>query len=212
VKQLVVLACALVLAGCGGGGRAHGTATLWVTRDRGATVVYAGKVPAGLNGIQMLERKLKVSTRYGGRYVQAIGGVSGSLGSQHDWFFWVNGIEGDRSAADVHLHAGDVLWWDYRHWTGATISIPVVAGAYPQPFLSHGPTVVTGPTSLAQPIARQVHGVSGLPKRFRSMIEIGKVAPNAATISSFKSGYRLELGTAIARRLAADPHALRYRL
>ena len=44
----LVLALALVLAGCGGGERGHGTATLWVTRDRGAQVLFAGTVPAGL--------------------------------------------------------------------------------------------------------------------------------------------------------------------
>ena len=68
VRLAAVLALALALAGCGGGGREHGTATLWVTRDRGGQVVFAGSVPAGLDGIQAVERKLKVTTRYGGRY------------------------------------------------------------------------------------------------------------------------------------------------
>jgi Zn-dependent alcohol dehydrogenase len=43
----------LALAGCGGE-HGHGTATLWVTSDRGAHVLYAGKVPAGLTAIQAL--------------------------------------------------------------------------------------------------------------------------------------------------------------
>src|SRR3954452_4964987 len=94
VRQAVVLLLALVLAGCGGGGRAHGTATLWVTHDRGGHVVPSAAVPAGLDGIQTVERKLKVTTRYGGRYVQSIDGVEGSLGAQRDWFFFVNGKEG----------------------------------------------------------------------------------------------------------------------
>jgi len=119
MRTAAVLLLALVLAGCGSGGRGHGTATLWVTRDRGTHVVYAGAVPAGLNGIQTVERKLKVTTRYGGRFVQSIAGVSGSLSDQRDWFFYVNGIEGGRSAAEVHVHPGDVLWWDYRHWNGS---------------------------------------------------------------------------------------------
>jgi len=213
VKATAVLLLALVLDGCGGsGGREQGTATLWVTRDRGAHVVFSGSVPAGLNGIQTVERKLKVTTRYGGRYVQSIAGVSGSLTSQRDWFFFVNGVEGNRSAAEVRVHRGDVLWWDYRHWTGATMHIPVVAGAYPQPFLRAGPTSVVGDVALARPIAKQVHGAVNSKRTLRSFIVIGgKLAPNTVHIASFRGGYLLELGTAIARRLAADPTALRYR-
>ena len=213
MRLVALLACALVLAGCGGGGHARGEATLWVTRDRGAQVLFSGKVPAGLNGIQAVERKLKVTTRYGGRYLQSIDGLAGSLGDQRDWFFYVDGIEGGESAASVRLHAGDVLWWDYRHWTPATMDIPVVAGAYPQPFLSHGPTAVTGgPPAVADAIAAQVHGTARLAKRIRSTIEIGKVPPHAVRIRRVESGYFMQLGTAIARRLAHDPHALRYRL
>jgi hypothetical protein len=136
VRAAVVL-LALALAGCGGGGREHGTATLWVTRDRGAHVVYAGTVPAGLTAMQALERRLHVDTRYGGRFVQSIAGVHGSLTKERDWFWFVNGIEGDRSAAEYRLHPGDVEWWDYRSWSGGSMSVPVVVGAFPEPFL-HG--------------------------------------------------------------------------
>jgi Domain of unknown function (DUF4430) len=211
VSRLAVLVLAFALAGCGGSERGHGTATLWVTRDRGARVVYAGSVPAGLSGIQTLERRLKVSTRYGGRYVQSIDGIAGSLGAQRDWFFYVDGVEGDRSAADVRIHPGDVLWWDYRHWTPATESIPVVAGAFPEPFLHAGPTIVTGPEALARPIAREAHGTARLANRIRSVIQIGGVPAGTVTISKLRAGYLLKLGLDVARRLAKDPAALRYR-
>jgi Domain of unknown function (DUF4430) len=212
VKKVGVLALALVLAGCGAGARGHGTATLWVTRDRGAQVVYAGSVPAGLNGIQTVERKLKVSTRYGGRYLQSIAGISGSLGSQHDWFFYVDGIEGDRSAAEVRIRPGDVLWWDYRHWTPSTEDIPVVVGAYPEPFLRAEPTSVVGDPALARPIALQVHGIVNAKQTPRSYIVIGgKLPPDTVRISTFRTGYLLQLGSDVARRLAHDPTALRYR-
>ena len=212
MRRTAVLLLALVLAGCGGGGRAHGTATLWVTENRGANVVWSGAVPAGLNGIQTVERKLKVSTRYGGRFVQSIDGISGSLGKQRDWFFYVNGVEGGESAASVRLKPGDVLWWDYRHWTGATMDVPVVAGAYPQPFLHTGPTNVVGDPSVAKRIARQVHGTANGTATARSRIVIGgALAPGAVRIAQHGAGYELDLGTAVARRLARDPAALRYR-
>jgi len=76
VRAAALLLLALVLAGCGGG-REHGKATLWVTRDRGAQVLYAGTVPAGLTAMQALERRMKVSTRYGGRFVESIDGIRG---------------------------------------------------------------------------------------------------------------------------------------
>jgi hypothetical protein len=211
VKRLAVVLAALALAGCGGSERGHGTATLWVTRDRGAHVVFSGSVPAGLNAIQTVERKLKVTTRYGGRYLQSIGGLDGSLTAQRDWFYYVDGIEGDRSAAEVRVHSGDVVWWDYRRWTPATEHIPAVAGAYPHPFLGRDTRVVGGP-AVARTIARQVGGSVGALGGAENVIVIsGKLPPETARIRPFRHGYRLELGTGIARKLSDDPNALRYR-
>jgi len=215
VKVGLVLALALVLTGCGEGGRGHGTATLWVTRDRGAHVLFAGPVPAGLDGIQVVERKLDVTTRYGGRYLQSIDGVAGSLARQRDWFYFVNGVEGSRSAAEVTVHAGDVIWWDYRAWAGTSMSVPVVVGSYPEPFLHGfpGKTSVVGVNrQLAARIAAEVHGVVNAKATPRNFIVIGgKLPPNMAHIERFRSGALLQLGTAAAKRLAADPHALRFR-
>ena len=215
MRTTLVLVLALVLAGCGGGGHGHGTATLWVTRDRGAHVIYAGSVPAGLDGIQVVERKLKVTTRYGGRYLQSIDGIAGSLTGQRDWFFFVNGIEGDRSATEVTLHPGDVLWWDYRRWSGSSMSVPLVLGSYPEPFIHGFPgktSVVSSNRKLAARIAAQVHGTVNAVTTPRNFIVIGgKLPPQTARIKRFRSGALLELGTAVAERLARDPNALRYR-
>lgn len=140
VRLLPLLAVAAALAGCGGGstagGGAAGTAALWITRDRGATVVAVESVEAGQTAMQALRGAVRVDTRYGGRYVQAIGGVAGSLSQRRDWFFYVNGIAADIGAADYRLHPGDVEWWDYRSWRGDD-EWPVVVGAFPEPFL-HG--------------------------------------------------------------------------
>ncbi len=215
MRLAAVLALAFVLAGCGGGERTHGTATLWVTRDRGGQVLFAGPVPAGLDGIQSVERKFKVTTRYGGRFLESINGISGSLGRQRDWFFFVNGIEGDRSATEVTLHPGDVLWWDYRRWSGGAMSVPLVVGAYPEPFLHGFPgktSVVGADRAVAARIAAQVHGVVDAKATPRNYIVIGgKLPPQTVHIERIRNGARLELGTASARRLAANPHALRYR-
>ena len=127
-----------------------GPPTLWVTRDRGAHVIYAGPVPAGLTAMQALERKLHVSTRYGGRYVQAIDGIQGSLSSEHDWLYFVNGLEANEGATVVRLHPGDIEWWDYRSWSGNALNIPVVVGAYPKPF-SGSPTSVVAHGSRRRP-------------------------------------------------------------
>lgn len=162
-RAAVALPLLLVLAGCGFG--AHGAATVWVTRDRGARVLLVRKVPAGLTAMQALERVADVSTKYAGRYVEAIDGVRGSLTTQRDWFYFINGYESDRSAAEYRLHAGDVEWWDYRAWRNA-VHVPIVVGAFPEPF-AHGwngharPTYVLADEAelpLARTVARAVHG------------------------------------------------------
>jgi Domain of unknown function (DUF4430) len=113
VRRLAsLLVLALALAGCGGSG---GSATLKVTRDHGRQVLLTATVPAGLTAMQALQRKAEVKTSYGGRFVDSIDGVASA--PRRDWFYFVNGKLGDRSAAEVRLHDGDVELWDYRRWT-----------------------------------------------------------------------------------------------
>jgi hypothetical protein len=212
VRTSLVLLLALVVAGCGGA-REHGTATLWITRDRGAHVLYTGTVPAGLTAMQALERRRNVTTRYGGRFVQSIDGLEGSLTREHDWFYFVNGLEGDRSAAETRLHEGDIEWWDFRAWNGGSMSVPVVVGAYPEPF-RHGTTsvVATGAqASIARAIAGQVHGVVRARTPTKNFIVISsRFGRRDVRIRRFRSGVLLELGLGAARRLAANSSALRY--
>ena len=113
MRRLAPLAAlAVVLAGCGGSG---GSATLKVTRDHGRHVLLKASVPAGLTAMQALQRKARVTTSYGGRFVVSVDGVASA--PRRDWFYFVNGKLGDRSAAEVRLHDGDVEWWDYRRWS-----------------------------------------------------------------------------------------------
>jgi hypothetical protein len=131
------LAVLVLLAGCGGAaGGEEGTATLWVTRDRGAEVLVDAEVDAGQTLMRALAAEADVETRYGGRFIQSVNGVAGSLESQRDWFWFVNGYEGDRSASAYRLRAGDVAWVDYRGWQREG-EARVVVGAFPEPFV-HG--------------------------------------------------------------------------
>jgi hypothetical protein len=134
VNRLALVLAAVALAGCSGG--ESGKATLWITRDRGSHVLVAKQVPAGLTAMQALDRVADIHTRYGGRYVQAIDGLAGSISSRRDWFYFVNGYEGDRSASEYRLRPGDVEWWDFRSWR-TQMRQPAVVGAFPEPFL-HG--------------------------------------------------------------------------
>ena len=129
-----VIAVAAAAAGCGGG-LGDETATLWVTRDRGATVLVEARVASGQTAMQALDRETDLETRYGGRFVHSVNGIEGSLGRAVDWFYFVNGYEADRSAAEYRVRDGDVVWFDYRSWR-EDISHPVVVGAFPQPFRS----------------------------------------------------------------------------
>jgi hypothetical protein len=200
VKKLALLLVALALAGCGGD---KGSATLWVTRDRGQHVVLVAQVPAGLTAMQALERKADVKTSYGGRFVVAIDGVASA--PQRDWFYFVDGVPPSRSAVEVRLGKGDNLWWDYRSWRDPN-EVQAVVGAFPQPFL-RGPAVVLGKGALATRLARLVHGT------------VSSTAPSGAYVLELRAGegfraldeHRFVIGPRAASRLVADPSAFRFR-
>ena len=126
---------AAALAGCGST-HTGGSATLWITRDRGAHLILQRQVPAGLTAMQALDRVADIKTRYAGRFVQSIDGLEGSLSGRRDWFYFINGYEADRSAAEYRLRTGDVEWSDFRSWR-TQLRQPVVVGAFPEPF-RHG--------------------------------------------------------------------------
>ena len=190
-RALAALAVLVLLVGCGGtavgsGAEEEGTATLWVTRDRGAAVLLDVKVDAGQTLMRALAAKADVKTRYGGRYVQAIDGLAGSLADQRDWFWFVNGYEGDRSASSYRLRDGDVAWLDYRAWEREG-EARVVVGAFPEPFL-HGFDGKTRPAAVrfegsrmrATRLARQIGADSIEP--------LGTPVPDGANVLEIRSG------------------------
>ena len=143
------IAVALALAGCGlGAGKGTSNVALTVTRDFGSVPVGSvieHRVPGSQTVMRMLEGSFRVSTRYGGGFVESINGFSGAS-DRRDWFYYVNGIEASLGAAGTGVHKGDRIWWDLHDWS-ATDSIPAVVGSYPEPFV-HGIDGRRYPTTL----------------------------------------------------------------
>ncbi len=140
---LAALATAAAVAGCGlGPGDPQGGdgASVRVTRDFGRetlSVATTPKLREGQTAMRLLRSNNEVETRFGGGFVQAIDGLAGGgEGGTLDWFFYVNGIEADRGAAEYELSPGDVVQWDYRDWR-ETMDVRAIVGAFPEPFL-HG--------------------------------------------------------------------------
>jgi hypothetical protein len=135
ISASVAVLAALALAGCGlGAGGAPTHVSLLVTQGFGAQTVISQNAPkiAGADTVmRMLERNAKVSTADSGGFVQAINGLSG--GGENDWFYYVNGVQAPKGAAETKLHNGDHVWWDRHDWSAAE-SIPAVVGSFPEPF------------------------------------------------------------------------------
>ncbi len=137
-----LLSAAAGLAGCGlGAGVAPADTRLTVTRDFGQTPVLGLDDPASAGSetvMRLLQRNAKVTTRYGGGFVQSIDGTSGGTqdGRPVDWFFFVNGIASRVGASAYKLREGDHVWWDHHDW-GASSGVSAVVGSYPEPFV-HG--------------------------------------------------------------------------
>jgi hypothetical protein len=221
-RWLPLALVAAALSGCSGG-ESGGKATLWITRDEGARVLLVREVPAGLTAMQALDRAAEVKTRYAGRFVQAINGVEGSLADRRDWFYFINGYEADRSAAEYRLHRGDVEWWDYRSWK-TRMREPVVVGAFPEPFL-HGYNgkrrdayvVLDGPRSLpaGRRLARVVHAqvvdVSFRPPAGANVLHARVGAPRRFVARLRHSGAVWFEFTGDIGSLAREPQQFRFR-
>lgn len=136
-------AAALLAGGCGlgaGDERTGDGAQVRVTRDFGRQALGSSleaRVREDQTVMRLLRSGFDVDTRYGGRFVQSIDGLSGGGPTgQDDWFYFVNGVEADEGAAEYELSPGDRVQWDYRRWDEAE-SVPAIVGAFPEPFL-HG--------------------------------------------------------------------------
>jgi hypothetical protein len=169
IPAVALALCAVAAAGCGlGPGKDAGDVHLTVTRDYGTRVLAekTDSIHESDTVLRVLDRSADISTRYGGRFVQSIDGLSGGLsgGRSSDWFFYVNGIESPVGAADYDLSGGDKIWWDYRDWTSA-MRVPAVVGSWPEPFVhgfrgDHWDTVVTcaGPRAPCDQVTTRLAG------------------------------------------------------
>jgi hypothetical protein len=155
---------------------------LTVTRDFGRRVLLerqADTVPGGETVMRFLQRRIEVDTGYGGRFVDAIAGLrSGrARGEQRDWFYYVNGTEADKGAAEREVAGGDRVWWDYRDW-GVAMRVPAVVGSFPEPF-AHGADGKRFPVRIdcAQDAARECDEVS-------TRLERAGIEPSTAALGS----------------------------
>jgi hypothetical protein len=132
---------ALPLAGCGlGAGPTPTGVRLDVTRGFGADPLLSMRAPRNHGEetvMSLLLRNATVTTRYGGGFVESVDGHSGGHegGQPIDWFYYVNGVQAPKGAADIDVHPGDRVWWDLHDWS-QTEEVPAVVGSFPEPFLN----------------------------------------------------------------------------
>lgn len=139
---LLLAAGVVATAGCGlGAGTTPSATSLLVTDGFGTRVlVLAGRprISGADTVMRLLVRNARVTTRFGGKFVQSVDGLAGGTkaGDPYDWFFYVNGVEGSQGAAAIRVHPGDRVWFDHHDWKGA-MDTPAVVGSFPEPFV-HG--------------------------------------------------------------------------
>jgi hypothetical protein len=141
-RVAALLVAALLLGGCGigPGKEREGGAVIRVTRDFGHSEIGSTRTKTlreDQTVMRLMQSKFDVQTRFGGRFVEAIGGLKGTGPTgMRDWFFFVNGVESEVGAAEYDLSSGDRVQWDYRSWAAA-MRVPAIVGAFPEPF-RHG--------------------------------------------------------------------------
>ena len=141
ITALAAAITVAALAGCGlGAGKVPTGVQLTVTRDFGAHVLGRASAPKLLGEetvMSLLLRNDRVTTKYGGGFVESIDGHSGGEveGDPLDWFYYVNGIEAPKGAAATNVNPGVHVWWDLHDWS-QTDDVPAVVGSYPEPFLN----------------------------------------------------------------------------
>lgn len=137
ISCLAAALVALAVAGCGlSSGADPGTkhALINVTSDFGSRTIGTAvdsHVTGNESDMALLARHFRITTTAGGRILRSVNGFR----SHHfdvKWLMYENGILAGLSAASMHVHKGDHLWWDLQNWLVAQPK--AVVGAYPEPF------------------------------------------------------------------------------
>jgi len=206
------VAVAFACGGCGlGPGPGTHNVTLTVTRGFGSRTIASitrRNVPGSETVMRMLERSLRISTRYGGGFVESLDGF-GPSASSIDWFYYVNGVQAPIGAASTSVHPGDRIWWDLHDWRVAE-SIPAVVGSFPEPF-------VDGIGGKRYPVTVQCGpGVGAACKRVTSVLDAAHVpaAPQVLGAGSGSDTLTVVVGTwaqlrpeVVAQLIAQGPSA-----
>jgi Domain of unknown function (DUF4430) len=179
IAAVAGLLAAAAIAGCGlGPGTAPSGVKMLVTEGFGGKQLLsfsAPKVSGAETAMSLLMRNAKVGTAYSGGFVESIDGHSGGHehGEPMDWFYYVNGEEAQKGAADRTVHSGDRIWWDLHDWSQSD-HIPAVVGSFPAPFLD-GVDGKRLPVSIecAVPGSTPCHAVS---RRFTKLDILGGFA------------------------------------
>jgi hypothetical protein len=180
---VLTLTAAGLLAGCGlGPGNAPTGVRLTVSSEFGARVLRQSSAPhvRGRETVMsLLMRNDTVGTRFGGGFVQSIDGRRGGQhgGEPVDWFYYVNGVEAAKGAADTVVNQGDRIWWDLHDWS-QTEDIPAVVGSFPEPFL-HGLSGKRLPVRVecAEPLGEPCRTVTARLRAFGVPAAISTVMP-----------------------------------
>jgi hypothetical protein len=140
LPALLALTAAGLLAGCGlGPGRTPTGLQLQITREFGAQPMRSLSAPRAEGQetvMSLLMRNTSVATRYGGGFVQSIDGHAGGFRGSEPlaWFYYVNGVQAPKGAAETNVRPGDRIWWDLHDWS-QTEEVPAVVGSFPAPFV-----------------------------------------------------------------------------
>jgi hypothetical protein len=177
--SILIAACAVVGAGCGGSSATGPATSVTVTRDFGAAVVAkteAVESTSGLTALRQLETVHKSTTAYGGRYVKSINGTTEDGDSS--WLFYVDGVESNQGATAVRLKPGQVVQWDFHAWQTIRTGGAIV-GAYPLPLKTRGVRLICAPKkSSACTAAREGLTASG--------IVVAKSGPDRVVVGEWK--------------------------
>jgi hypothetical protein len=145
IAAVLLAACALVGAGCGGSGSTGPATSVTVTRDFGSSVIAKTETvdaTPGLTALRQLETVHKVTTAYGGRYVKSIDTTTED--SDSSWLFYVDGVEAKVGATSTRLKPAQVVQWDFHAWQSVRTGGAIV-GAYPLPLKTRGVRLICAP-------------------------------------------------------------------